>query len=202
MAVSRHGAATALASTEDFREFERHGIVFPPENKDVVLFPERIGGRYAALHRPNPATLFHSPEMWLGWSWDLRDWGCHEPLRLEPAEWESGRVGAGVPPIRSEKGWVEIYHGNRRPVRPGSVGEYTCAAMLLDLENPAKVLKRSREAVLLPHAAYEREGFVPGVVFPTAAVDRGETLVLYYGAADTCAAAVEVYWKEIMEAMV
>ena len=149
VAVSRHGAATALASTEDFATFERHGIIFPPENKDVVLFPERIGGRYAALHRPNPATLFHPPEMWLAWSSNLRDWGGHEPLSFAPAEWESGRVGGGVPPIRTEEGWLEIYHGNRRPARPGEVGEYTSAALLLDLDNPAKVLKRTREPILL-----------------------------------------------------
>ncbi len=199
--VSRHGAATALASTRDFATFERHGIIFPPENKDVVLFPERIGGRYAALHRPNPATHFHPPEIWLGWSSDLRNWGEHRPLSFEPAEWESGRVGAGVPPIRTEEGWLEIYHGNQLPERAGEVGQYTAGALLLDLQSPATVLKRTREPILLPQAGYELQGFVPGVVFPTAAVDCGETLLVYCGAADTCTAAVEISWKEIWEAM-
>jgi len=235
VAVSRHGAATALGSTKDFRTraetsvafrsakegdfrgakgdnatiidspvlatFERHGIVFPPENKDVVLFPEPIAGRYAALHRPNPATLFHPPEMWLAWSSNLRDWGEHEPLSFAPADWESGRVGAGVPPIRTEKGWLEIYHGNRRPERPGEVGQYAAGALLLDLHNPAKVIGRSLAPILFPLAAYELQGFVPGVVFPTAAVDCGETLLLYCGAADTCVVAVEISWQDLWEAM-
>jgi len=201
VAVSRHGAATALGSTADFTKFERHGIVFPPENKDVVLFSEPIVGRYAALHRPNPATLFHAPEIWLGWSSNLRDWGEHEPLSFTPADWESGRVGGGVPPIRTKEGWLEIYHGNRQPVRPGEVGQYCAAALLLDLENPARVRKRTRVPILFPRAAFELQGFVPGVVFPTAALDCGETFLLYYGAADACVGAVELSWKEIWEAM-
>ena len=86
VAVSHHGAATALASTTDFATFQRHGIIFPPENKDVLLFPELIDRRYAALHRPNPATHFHPPEIWLGWSSNLRDWGGHEPLSFAPAK--------------------------------------------------------------------------------------------------------------------
>src|ERR1043166_5603404 len=78
VAVSRHGAATALASTKDFKSFKRHGIIFCPENKDVVLFPEKIDGRYFALHRPNAATPFTKPEMWLASSTDLTNWGRHE----------------------------------------------------------------------------------------------------------------------------
>ncbi|HEX3446673.1 MAG TPA: glycosylase, partial [Isosphaeraceae bacterium] len=113
VAVSRHGAATALASTADFRQFDRHGVIFCPENKDVVLFPERIGGQYVALHRPNAATPFCRPEMWIARSPDLIHWGQHECLHGGGAEWETGRVGAGTPPVRVDAGWLEIYHGNR-----------------------------------------------------------------------------------------
>ena len=201
VAVSRHGAATALASTEDFVHFERHGIIFPPENKDVVLFPERIGGRYAALHRPAPATHFSPPEMWLAWSEDLVHWGGHEPLVLEPGDWETGRVGGGVPPIRTTRGWLAIYHGNRKPERPGEVGPYAAGALLLDLENPARVRGRAREPILAPQTTYEREGFVGGVVFPTGAVDCGETLLIYYGAADSSTAVVGVPWKNLTDAI-
>lgn len=114
VAVSRHGPATALASTTDFRTFERHGVIFCPENKDVVLFPERISGSFAALHRPVCGNPFTRPEMWVARSPDLLHWGAHAPLTLGSGEWQSGRVGAGTPPIRVPGGFLEIYHSTLR----------------------------------------------------------------------------------------
>ena len=201
VAVSRHGAATAFASTRDFKTFERHGIIFCPENKDVVLFPEAIGGEYAALHRPNGATPFTIPEMWLARSPDLRHWGVHDPLEQGSAEWETGRCGAGTPPVKTAAGWLEIYHGNRRPRRPGEVGVYSAGAMLLDLENPAHVLRRSREPILVPTADFEQQGFVGGVVFPTGLIETGETLLMYYGASDSFTAVVELDRSEVMKTL-
>ena len=96
VAVSRHGPATALASTADFCTFERHGVIFCPENKDVTLFPEQIGGAFAALHRPVCATPFTRPEMWIASSPDLLHWGRHRPVSIPSAEWQSGRVGGGA----------------------------------------------------------------------------------------------------------
>ena len=128
VAVSRHGPATALASTSDFRTFDRHGVIFCPENKDVVLFPETIGGTFAALHRPVCGTPFTRPEMWVARSPDLIHWGAHAPLTLAGGEWQSGRVGAGPPPIRVPDGWLAIYHGNRHPTRPGRGRRPTTAA--------------------------------------------------------------------------
>ena len=148
VAVSRHGPATALASTADFRTFERHGVIFCPENKDVVLFPEQIGGAYAALHRPVCGTPFTRPEMWVARSPDLIHWGAHAPLTVAGGEWQSGRVGAGPPPIRVPDGWLAIYHGNRHPTRPGEVGAYYGGAVLLDPDDPARVLRRTPGAVL------------------------------------------------------
>jgi len=87
VAVSRHGPASALASTHDFRRFERHGVVFCPENKDVVLFPEKLGGAYAALHRPVCGTPFTRPELWVATSPDLIHWGAHAPLAVSGGEW-------------------------------------------------------------------------------------------------------------------
>ncbi len=138
VAVSRHGAATALASTTDFRRFDRHGVIFCPENKDVVLFPERVDGNYVALHRPNAATPFCRPEMWVAWSLDLIHWGGHDCLHGGGAEWETGRVGAGTPPVRVADGWLEIYHGNRQPTRPGEVGTYSTGVLLLDSAQPGE----------------------------------------------------------------
>jgi predicted GH43/DUF377 family glycosyl hydrolase len=197
VAVSRHGAATALASTTDFETFERHGIIFCPENKDVVLFPERVGGEYVALHRPNGATLFSRPEMWLARSSDLNHWGQHEFLLGGLARWESGRIGAGPPPVRTSEGWLEIYHGNLRPRHAGEVGVYSAGALLLDLEMPNRVLRRTDGAFFEPTAEYEQQGFVPHVVFPTGVVDTGETLLVYYGAADTYTAVVEFSRAEL-----
>ncbi len=199
--VSRHGAATALASTADFRTFDRHGIIFCPENKDVVLFPHRVGGAYAALHRPNGATPFTRPKMWLARSPDLTYWGRNEPLYGGSGAWETGRIGAGPPPIRTADGWLALYHGNRHPTRPGAVGAYAAGALLLDADNPARVLRRTAEAIMEPTTDFERHGFVPEVVFPTGIVETGETLLVYYGAADACTAVVEFSRGELLAAL-
>jgi predicted GH43/DUF377 family glycosyl hydrolase len=201
VAVSRHGAATALASTTDFRHFERHGVIFCPENKDVVLFPERIDGEYVALHRPNAATPFCRPEMWLARSPDLLRWGRHECLHGGGAEWETGRVGAGTPPVRVAEGWLEIYHGNRQPTRPGEVGMYSTGVLLLDGSNPAKILRRTAASIFEPTADFERKGFVPDVVFPTGIVASGDSFLIYYGAADCGTAVVAFARDELIAAL-
>jgi predicted GH43/DUF377 family glycosyl hydrolase len=199
VAVSRHGVTTALASTKDFVTFERHGILFPPENKDVVLFPEKIGGEYFALHRPTAAP-FSRPEMWIASSPDLWNWGRHERLLGSAARWDVGRIGAGAPPIRTERGWLEIYHGNSRRAADPDIGAYSGGALLLDGQNPRRVLGAAGQ-ILCPELEFEREGYIPNVVFPTGVVERGETLLVYYGAADTVTAVVELSRREILEAI-
>jgi beta-1,2-mannobiose phosphorylase / 1,2-beta-oligomannan phosphorylase len=201
VAVSRHGAATALASTTDFRRFDRHGVIFCPENKDVVLFPERLGGDYVALHRPNAATPFCRPEMWVARSPDLIHWGSHACLHGGGAEWETGRVGAGTPPVRVADGWLEIYHGNRQPTRPGEVGKYSTGALLLDTSDPARVLRRTASSIFEPSAEFERSGFVSDVVFPTGIVELNDSYLVYYGAADSCTAVVEFSKEEILASL-
>jgi predicted GH43/DUF377 family glycosyl hydrolase len=191
VAVSRHGPATALASTSDFCTFERHGVVFCPENKDVVLFPETIGGAFAALHRPVCGTPFTRPEMWVARSPDLIHWGGHVPLVVAGGKWQSGRVGAGPPPVRVPGGWLAIYHGNRHPTRPGEVGTYYGGALLLDATDPSQVLRRTPEPFFVPEAEFEVAGFVPNVVFPTGVVPDGDALLVYYGAADAVTAVAE-----------
>lgn len=200
VAVSRHGVVTALASTTDFQSFERHGILFPTENKDVVLFPERIGEDVVALHRPNGCTPFARPSMWLARSPDFVHWGQHQPLFTGRSEWETSRVGAGAPPLRIGQGWLEIYHGNHPTPRSeaNSVGAYHGAAMLLDRDRPERILARSNEPVLSPSEPYEREGFVPNVVFPTAVFQRGEMLEIFYGAADTNVAVAELPLQSVV----
>ncbi|MGC8640386.1 MAG: glycoside hydrolase family 130 protein [Isosphaeraceae bacterium] len=202
VAVSRHGAATALASSTDLRDFSRQGTIFCCENKDVVLFPEWIGGAHVALHRPNPATPFCRPEIWIAWSQDIIHWGHHGVLHGGGAEWETGRVGAGPPPLRVEDGWLQIYHGSRHTTTPGAVGKYSTGALLLHSENPSRIIRRTPESIFEPTADFERHGFVPDVVFPTGIVATDETFLLYYGAADTYTAVVEFSKEELLASMV
>ena len=201
VAVSRHGPATALASTTDFRMFTRHGVIACPENKDVVLFPERVGGSYAALHRPVCGTPFTRPEMWVARSPDLLHWGDHTPLAVGDGAWQSGRVGAGTPPLRVADGWLEIYHGNRQPTRPGEVGIYYGGALLLDPDDPARVLRRTPEPFFHPEADFEVHGFVPNVVFPTGVVRDGDSLLVSYGAADAFTAVAEFSERALLDSL-
>jgi predicted GH43/DUF377 family glycosyl hydrolase len=202
VAVSRHGVSTALMSTADFETFERHGILFPTENKDVVLLGERVGGRYVALHRPVGHMPFTGagPEMWIAYSPDLKHWGDHQPLYRGQTGWESGRVGAGAPPIRTERGWLEIYHGNRRPAACGDIGAYCGAAMLLDLDDPARIRQVAPEPLIEPTETYEQRGFVPNVVFPGAILESEGRVFIYYGAADESTAVAETTWDDLWTA--
>jgi predicted GH43/DUF377 family glycosyl hydrolase len=201
VAVSRHGPATALVSTTNFQTFTRHGVIFPIENKDVVLFPEAIDGEYVALHRPVGGTRFAQPEIWLARSPDMVHWGRHKVLRAGVSGWNAGRVGAGAPPIRTPDGWLEIYHGGTKPIRDCRVGTYSSGAMLLDLNEPHRIVRKSSEPILVPETDFERLGFVPNVVFPTGVVDREKTLLIYYGAADTVCAVAELSRDDILAAM-
>jgi predicted GH43/DUF377 family glycosyl hydrolase len=197
VAVSRQGAATALASTSDFTRFTRHGIIFPPENKDVVLFPDLLAGSYFALHRPNGATPFTRPQMWTARSPDGLHWGQHQALSIGGADWNSGRVGAGTPPIRFNGGWLAIYHGNRRPSGEGLVGDYVGASLLLDANEPARILRQSAQPLLAPTESFEREGFVANVVFPTGVIEREDAIVVVYGASDKYCAVTEFSRREL-----
>ena len=202
VAVSRHGPATALASTTDFRTFERHGIIFCVENKDVAIFPGKVDGRYLALHRPVGGSKFTTPEMWIATSPDRLHWGDHRPIVLPQSDWDTGRVGGGTPPIEFDDGWLEIYHGNRKPDQPGGVGEYCGGAIVLDRNQPERVISRSREPILKPETDDELAGFVGGVVFPTGVVRRDDSLFVYYGAADTTTAVVELSVDELRQTLV
>lgn len=187
-AASNRGIVTSLARTRDFITFERLGIIFGPDNKDVALFPEKINGRYQAFHRP---AVKHAGELsiWTASSENLLDWGRHE-IVISPRNdsWDCGRVGAGAPPVKTSQGWLSLYHAGDQNSR------YCLGALLLDLETPWKVLARSSEPFFLPEAPYELEGFMPSVVFHNGTIDLGDgTLELYYGGADlvTCGARVK-----------
>lgn len=201
VAVSRHGPATALASTTDFKTVERHGIIFCTENKDVVLLPQRVKGEYVAVHRPVGNMPFSRPEMWTARSPDLLHWGQHKYFFGGASDWADGRVGAGAPPIAVPEGWLEIYHGNRSPVIVGEVGAYCGGAMLMAGDDPTRVLKVSREPILQPEMEFENDGFVNKVVFPTGVVEADDRLLIYYGASDKYCAVVEVSRDDVMRSL-
>jgi len=201
VAVSRHGPATGLASTADFRTFEHHGIIFCAENKDVVLFPDMVGSKYAALHRPVCGTPFTRPEMWAARSMNLTHWGENEPLTVAGASWQAGRVGSGCPPFRVPEGWFTIYHGSRQPCHPGEVGEYSAGVLLLDPDHPAHILKWTTEPIMRPEEEFERTGFIPHVIFPTGIVEAGDEYLMFYGASDTSTAVVAFNKQELISAV-
>jgi len=184
---SPRGPGVSLALTEDFRSFERLGNVMPPEDKDATLLPRRIGGRWAMIHRPVPASGW--AHIWMSFSPDLKHWGDHTVV-LEAkrgAWWDAGKVGLAGPPIETPAGWLMMYHGVR--MTPAGC-LYRLGLALLDLEDPSRCVLRGTKWIFGPEADYERTGDVGDVVFPCGHTlgDDGDTLNLYYGAADTCIA--------------
>ena len=183
-AYSRRGPLVSLATTKDFRTATRLGPVMPPEDKDAAMFPRRVKGRWAMIHRPSP--LRGGAHMWLSHSPDLQHWGDHRLLleARDGAWWDAGKIGLGPPPLETPEGWLVMYHG----VRLTSDGPiYRMGLALLDLEDPGIVLRRTDEWVFAPEAPYEITGDVGRVVFPCGWVHDPVTdrLSLYYGAADT-----------------
>jgi len=181
---STDGPLVILATTSDFRTYERLGVVLPPQNKDAALFPERIDGRYALLHRPMAGFVGAGAGIWISYSPDLRHWGDHRPVLAagEEGSWASQKVGAGPPPLLTPDGWLLLFHGVRATAS-GSI--YRAGLALLDRERPERVLARSADWVFGPDAPYERVGDVANVVFPCGWILDGDTLRVYYGAADT-----------------
>jgi predicted GH43/DUF377 family glycosyl hydrolase len=183
---TRGGPAVSLALTSDFIHYERIGAVMPPEDKDAALFPVRFGSYWAMIHRPVSPLGAH---MWLSFSPDLRHWGSHR-LVLEARRggwWDANKIGLSTPPIATSEGWLVLYHGVRQTV---SGALYRIGLALLDLETPERCLLRTDEWIFGPDASYEHHGDVDNVVFPCGYTlePDGDTLHLYYGAADTCIA--------------
>jgi len=180
-AVGGNGHRIALAKTEDFRHYERIAMVSGPGNKDGVLFPQKIHGLYARLDRPYGRDV---GSIWISYSPDLVHWGRSEMVFAPRARyWDSYRIGASAPPILTDRGWLEIYHG----VKMTSAGPiYRIGTAMLDTDNPARVVGRCLSPVLSPRELYERIGDVGNVVFACGAIleNDGEVKV-YYGAADT-----------------
>ncbi len=176
--VSPYAVGVGMMHTHDFKHFTRHGMIFPPHNKDCALFEERIGKWFYALHRPSSPELGGN-YIWLAQSPDRLHWGNHKCIATtREGCWDSARVGAGASPIKTSRGWLEIYHGANHNHR------YCLGALLLDLQDPSIVLARSREPIMEPLAPYEQTGFFGNVVFTNGHYIKGDTIHLYYGASD------------------
>ena len=180
---SRGGPGVSMALTRDFHSFERLGVVMSPEDKDAALLPRRINGEWALVHRP---VGFMGAHMWISFSNDLKHWGTHK-LMLESrrgAWWDANKIGLCNPPIETSRGWLVVYHGVRQTCA-GCI--YRLGLALFDLESPDVCLIRGDEWIFGAEENYELIGDVGNVVFPcghTVGSD-GDTLRLYYGAADT-----------------
>ncbi len=196
------GAALGLGYTDDFRTFVRLENPVTPFNRNGVLFPRTIDGTYRLLTRPSDSG--HTPfgDIYISESPDLTFWGRHRKVMSSggPSWWQSVKIGAGAAPIETSEGWLVLYHGVSGTAN-GLV--YSIGAALLDLEDPAKVLYRTRGYLLTPEAEYETRGFVPNVCFPCATICDGATgrIAVYYGAADTFSAVAFGHVEEIVAAV-
>ena len=192
-AVGKPGITTCLASTEDFKSFKRHGVIFCPDNKDVVIFNEKINGKYYALHRP-VTNLFPSHDIWIAQSDNLITWGNHKYLAgLRPKMFDEFKTGAGAAPFRIEQGWLEIYHGADNNNR------YCLGALLLDAKEPWKIIARSEKPIFEPRADYECDGFFGNVIFTCGLIYEENKLKIYYGAADTTICYAEININQIIK---
>jgi beta-1,4-mannooligosaccharide/beta-1,4-mannosyl-N-acetylglucosamine phosphorylase len=206
------GCRAALFETEDFRTLELVSCDTARDLRNAVLFPERVGGRYLRLERPNRSVGSGEPpsgdEIVLSESADLVSWRpVATVLRGRPRYWDE-RIGSGPPPLKTREGWLHVYHGVATHF--ASVSVYQAGAVLLDLDAPEQVLARTRDNVLEPREPWELTGQVPNVVFPTGLVAREEDtdgfalpespLLLYYGAADTCVGLATTTVRELIDA--
>jgi predicted GH43/DUF377 family glycosyl hydrolase len=196
------GPAVYLATTEDFTTVERHGVIRHPEDKNAALLPHRVDGKWVLLHRPKTEFGGARGEILLSRSADLDSWSTPEQV-MQPrtgAWWDSLRIGIGPPPLRTEHGWLLLYHGVKSTVG-GDI--YRVGLALLDLDEPTRVLRRLPSWVLAPQADYERTGDVPNVVFPCGLIHDTATgeVRLYYGAADTSICLATAQLDELLEAV-
>jgi predicted GH43/DUF377 family glycosyl hydrolase len=194
-AVSEQGVGVGLRKTKDWKNFSSEGMIIPPHNKDCAIFEEKINGRFYALHRPSSVDIGGN-YIWIAQSPDGIHWGRHKCIiTTRKNSWDSARVGAGAAPIKTDKGWLEIYHGADAGHR------YCLGAFLLDLDDPSVVLARTEEPIMVPTADYELTGFFGHVVFTNGHVVKGDELTIYYGAADEFVCGAKFSIAEILTSL-
>jgi predicted GH43/DUF377 family glycosyl hydrolase len=194
--ASRLGGRIILARTQDFSEIETVDYITGPDHRNCVLFPEKINGEYVRLERPN---VDGDGDIYISYSPDLIHWGrTRLLLERNTRYWESAKIGPGAPPVKTDRGWLIIYHGCRQSLNGFA---YHAGCFLLDLNDPSKIIGKMRDALICPETMYERVGNVNNVVFPTAAIPHGrpDELKIYYGVADTSMALATASIEELVE---
>jgi len=193
--VSENGVGVGLMETRDWVHFERKGMILPPHNKDCSLFTEKINDNYYCFHRPSGIDIGGN-FIWLASSKNLTHWGNQTCLiKTRPGYWDSVRIGAGAAPIKTERGWLSIYHGADENNR------YCLGALLLDLDDPTKVVARSEAPIFEPIEEYETCGFFGNVVFTNGHLVNGDTISMYYGAADEVICGATLSISEILHSL-
>lgn len=193
-AVSSSGVGVGLRKTWDWKEFSLPSMILPPHNKDCAIFGKKMDGKFFALHRPSSKEIGGN-FIWICDSLDGLRWGNHKCIiRTRPGMWDCARVGAGASPIWTEKGWLEIYHG------ADDANRYCLGAFLMDHDNPAIILGRTIDPIMVPSEPYELSGFFGQVVFTNGHIVDGDKLIIYYGAADEFVCGAEFSIAEILAA--
>lgn len=193
--VSESGVGVGLMSTRDWRTIDRKGMIIAPHNKDCALFEEKINGKYFCLHRPSGVDLGGN-FIWIANSPNMTHWGEHHCiLHTREGMWDCARVGAGAAPIKTDEGWLEIYHGANFDNR------YCLGALLLDLNDPTKVLARSHDPIFEPVADYEKTGFFGNVVFTNGHLVDGDEITMYYGASDEVICGAKLSIENILSSL-
>ncbi len=200
---SMGGPLVSIALTEDFREFKYMGNVLPPENKDAALFPEPINNYWWLIHRP---VTGHSKQIWIARSKctdssgdDLRRWGEHKvllPVDGNP-RWDGNHIGLSAPPLKTDKGWLILYHGVKDTP---SANLYRLGLAMLSLDDPTVVTHRTKKFVMGPQGRIDFIGDVGGAIFPCGwRVDDSNQIRLYYGAADSVICYAKASFKEVID---
>jgi predicted GH43/DUF377 family glycosyl hydrolase len=197
--LRNNATLTGLLLTQDFRNWIRAGWLTDPllDDRDVVLFPEKIGGQYAMIHRPlewvGPQYGVQHASAWISLSDDLMGFRDSALLITNKYSWETAKLGVNTPPIKTDRGWLTFYHA----VGPDKF--YRLGALLLDLDDPRRVLHRTTDWLMEPETEYEIEGYYRGVCFPCGAVVIDGTLFLYYGGGDKYCALATCDFAELLD---
>lgn len=177
----------SLATSTNLIHWERQGVMLDESNKDAAFLPEKVNGRYLMFHR-------RAPDIWIAFSDDLVDWEDHQNIMspIPESNWESEKIGLAGPPLKTDQGWVIIYHGVG-----GNPRKYSLGIALLDPADPTRVIKRQSHPILEPELDWEVNGFVPNVVFSCGHVVLNDQLYVYYGGADTAIGVAAVPMEDI-----
>ncbi len=185
-----------LAATKNFRVYKKYGRITEPtiDDRDVYLFPEKIGGKYVKISRPKfKESSVKMPSIWISFGDDLIEYDKPRLLMTGETWWETQRIGGGTPPIKTDKGWFMLYHG------VDDKGVYRVGAVLLDLLSPEKIIARTKDFIMEPDTDFELKGIYEGCVFPTGAVIKDGTLYVYYGCADTYIGLATCNFNELLD---